>query len=71
MATAHGNQGGGLGTKLMKFALEDARKLGFSPIFWCNARIKAVPFYQRNGWQIASDEFDVPGIGPHFVMVLT
>jgi predicted GNAT family N-acyltransferase len=69
MATAEGQQGSGLGTRLMQFALEDAQTLGFSEVFWCNARIKAVKFYQRNGWQIVSEEFDVPGIGPHFVMI--
>jgi predicted GNAT family N-acyltransferase len=70
MATADGQQGLGLGTRLMKFAIDDAVEQDFSRVFWCNARIKAVPFYQRNDWQIVSEEFDVPGIGPHYVMVL-
>jgi hypothetical protein len=35
---------------------------------WCNARVAAIPFYERVGWQVASDVFDVPGVGPHRAM---
>jgi predicted GNAT family N-acyltransferase len=35
---------------------------------WCNARLLAVPFYQRLGWVIVSDAFDIVGIGPHHRM---
>ena len=35
---------------------------------WCNARLPAVGFYRRGGFEVVSDEFDVPGIGPHVVM---
>jgi GNAT superfamily N-acetyltransferase len=35
---------------------------------WCNARLAAVGFYERCGWAIDGDGFDIPGIGPHFVM---
>ena len=36
---------------------------------WCNARIGAVAFYQRQGWRVASAEFEVPTIGIHVRMV--
>jgi hypothetical protein len=29
-----------------------------------------VPFYQRHGWAVASDEFIVETAGPHFKMTL-
>lgn len=68
MATADEVQGRGLGSRLIRFALEDAAATGYAPVFWCNARLRAVPFYERNGWIITSHEFDVPGIGPHHRM---
>lgn len=70
MATGAASQGKGLGGTLIKFATEDAQKEEFSRIFWCNARVVAVPFYERNGWKVISGEFDVPGIGPHYKMRL-
>jgi L-Ala-D/L-Glu epimerase len=69
MATAEVTQGSGLGSRLLKFAQIDAQTADFSKIFWCNARLKAVPFYEKNGWIVISGEFDVPGIGPHFKMI--
>lgn len=37
--------------------------------FWCNARVAAVPFYERQGWRVVSEEFDVPTVGPHHRML--
>jgi len=37
-------------------------------LVWCHARIEAVTFYQKLGYRLVSDAFDVPGIGPHYVM---
>lgn len=62
-------QGKGLGGKLIQFAVNDALREGYSVIFWCNARLKAVPFYQKNGWQISSEMFEVPKYGPHHRMI--
>jgi GNAT superfamily N-acetyltransferase len=38
-------------------------------LLWANVRELAVVFYQKCGWEIASDEFDIPTAGPHFKMV--
>ena len=35
---------------------------------WCNARINAVAFYKKEGFKIIGDEFEIPDIGPHFLM---
>ena len=35
---------------------------------WCNARIRAVPMYERRGFVIVSDIFEIEGIGPHHDM---
>jgi GNAT superfamily N-acetyltransferase len=37
--------------------------------FWCNARVPAIPFYERQGWRVVSEEFAVPTAGPHVKMV--
>ena len=35
---------------------------------WCNARVPAVGFYERHGWRVASETFEIPTAGPHRVM---
>ena len=35
---------------------------------WCNARLIAIGFYQRLGWAVCSELFDIPHAGPHHRM---
>ncbi len=37
-------------------------------LLWCNARVVALGFYTKLGLHTEGDEFDIPGIGPHYVM---
>ena len=37
-------------------------------LLWCNARIIAVEFYKKIGFQIKGEEFDIPDIGKHYFM---
>lgn len=37
-------------------------------LLWFNARINAVRFYQKNGFESIGDTIEVSGIGPHVVM---
>jgi predicted GNAT family N-acyltransferase len=67
MATIEKYRGKGLGNQLVNFALVYLRGQKANYV-WCNARKKAVPFYHGAGFEIISGEFEVPGIGPHFVM---
>ena len=69
MATVEKYQGNGIGNQLLNFAIVYLRgqKVNY---LWCNARIKAIKFYQSTGFEIISDEFDVPNIGMHRVMYL-
>ncbi len=69
MATALEYQGKGIGNKLVNFAIVYLRGKGVNYI-WCNARMKAFKFYQSLGFEFISEEFDIPGIGPHKVMYL-
>ena len=56
-----------LGKKLLQSCINHSIQHK-ADVIWCNARIKAVPFYKREGFKIIGDEFDIPGIGPHYLM---
>ncbi|MDB5117921.1 MAG: family N-acetyltransferase [Mucilaginibacter sp.] len=67
MATTAHYRGQGIGNQLVNFAIVYLRgqKAGY---VWCNARKAAVKFYHNVGFEVVSPEFEVPGIGPHYVM---
>lgn len=68
MATTPELQGEGIGAKVLATCLEHAKSRGGS-LIWCNARTSALEFYRKYGFETVGDEFDTPGVGPHFVMV--
>lgn len=69
MAIRTDRQRTGLGSVLLHHVEHDlARETSGDPV-WCNARIAAVPFYERHGWLVDSHVFDLPGVGPHRRMV--
>lgn len=37
-------------------------------LIWCNARIKAVNFYENLGFEKLGDKFMIPEIGEHYIM---
>lgn len=67
MATHPDFQGQGAGGRLLRFALEHL-KAQHADVLWCNARIKAVPFYEREGLAVRNGPFEIAGIGRHYVM---
>jgi predicted GNAT family N-acyltransferase len=69
MATDSRQQGRGLGRQLFESAAIDAGRAEPGRVFWCNARLSAVGFYEKLGWRVVSEPFDVPGVGPHVKMV--
>jgi predicted GNAT family N-acyltransferase len=69
MATIEKYRGSGLGKQLVNFAVDHLRSQKVNYV-WCNARQKAVKFYKSLGFEIISDEFEVKGIGPHYLMYL-
>ncbi|HNW36323.1 MAG TPA: GNAT family N-acetyltransferase, partial [Candidatus Ozemobacteraceae bacterium] len=69
MAVDTGCQGYGIGRALLAAAEKVVGQDEASHLWWCNARASAVGFYQKLGWQVVSEEFDVPGIGPHARMI--
>ena len=70
MATDADVRGAGFGAALLGASVLHAESAGGAEL-WCNARMPAVGFYRRAGFAVVSEEFEVPGIGPHVVMVRT
>ncbi len=68
MATRGDWVGRGVGKSLLDFAQGYLRGHSLIGQLWCNARVTACGFYQKQGWQIVSDEFDIPTVGPHYRM---
>jgi GNAT superfamily N-acetyltransferase len=67
MATHPGFQGQGYGSMVLDALLAWGR-MERIPLFWCNARERAIPFYLRHGFTIESGLFEIVPIGPHKVM---
>ena len=67
MATSPVVRGKGYGKLLVEKALVMARESG-GELLWCNARTTACGFYLHFGFEKKGDEFDIEGIGPHYVM---
>jgi ribosomal protein S18 acetylase RimI-like enzyme len=68
MATHPHYAGKGQGAALINFAERELSSQNASYI-WCNARKVAIGFYEKSGFRIISEEFDIPGIGPHVNMI--
>jgi GNAT superfamily N-acetyltransferase len=67
MATLPEVRGSGCGRALLEACVAAAEGEG-CPLLWCNARVGAVDFYRKHGWEVCSDVFDIPTAGPHFRM---
>jgi len=67
MATLPEARGTGLGGALLEACLEHIRSMGGTRL-WCNARVPASGFYVRYGFLVHGDAFELPGIGPHYLM---
>jgi ribosomal protein S18 acetylase RimI-like enzyme len=69
MATIPEARGRGAGTAVLSALVEHAVSNGATRI-WCNARIGARSLYERAGFRVDSEQFEIPEIGPHYVMEL-
>jgi predicted GNAT family N-acyltransferase len=67
MATIEKYRGNGYGNQLLNFAIVYLRGQKANYL-WCNARKKALPFYLNMGFETISAEFELPVIGPHYVL---
>lgn len=69
MATDDAFFGKGYGAALIKYAV-DYIKTAKAEYIWCNARTSALDFYKKQGFKVPGNEFEIPGVGPHYVMIL-
>ncbi|MEO1535075.1 MAG: GNAT family N-acetyltransferase [Planctomycetota bacterium] len=67
MATLPEHRGRGYGRSLIERGLAESAA-GNADIAWCNARRTASGYYERIGFSVASEVFELPDIGPHVVM---
>jgi predicted GNAT family N-acyltransferase len=69
MATRPDCRGRGVGGALLRFTERSLRAESDVVILWCNARQAAAPFYEKRGWEVVSDLFEIEDVGPHYKMV--
>jgi len=58
----------GIGQHLLATTEELVRQASDIRQIWCNAREEAVAFYEKQGWQVASEPFHIEDVGTHFKM---
>jgi len=66
MASEPELRGRGYGATALRGALDHVRDSGGKRV-WCNARTGAIGFYERHGFTVAGEEFDLPDAGPHYL----
>ncbi len=69
MATDAGVRGGGAGRALVVAGLAAVAARG-GDLLWCDARVTAAGFYERMGFEVVTEPYDKPGIGPHLGMLV-
>jgi len=67
MAVTPAWEGKGVGGMLLAAVRRLARERGAKEL-WANARETAVGFYVQKGFTVVSHEFEIAGLGPHFVI---
>jgi GNAT superfamily N-acetyltransferase len=67
MASVPEARGRGVGRMLLQACVDHVAEAGGGEL-WCNARTPAAGFYAKSGFEVISEPFDIPGIGPHVVM---
>jgi predicted GNAT family N-acyltransferase len=67
MATLTEYQGFGAGKLMLQKAIQILKEKN-SNLLWCNARIAAVEFYKKQGFQTFGEKFDISYVGNHYVM---
>ena len=67
MATSSKVRGEGFGQKVIDFAVNELKNRN-EKILWCDARKIALGFYEKMGFTIIGDYYEVPKIGPHKLM---
>jgi len=67
MATLTEYQGFGVGKLMLQQAIVILGKKNIA-VLWCNARIAALTFYQKQGFKTFGEKFEISYVGEHYVM---
>ena len=67
MATSPKVRGENFGKQVIDFALVELKNRGVE-LLWCDAREVAIGFYEKMGFNILGDFYEVPMIGKHKLM---
>lgn len=67
MATLPKSQNMGVAKSLINFACDKLQREG-QELLWCDARIIARQFYQKSGFSILGESYEIPIIGTHYLM---
>lgn len=70
MAVEKSLQKQGVGKFLIAESLRFLRDGGKCEILWCNARIIAIEFYKKMGFSTKGNKFQIPNVGPHYMMFI-
>lgn len=70
MATRPEQRGRGVGSAVLAAIEGGARERGARRL-WCNARVGARRFYERAGFTVEGEEYEIEGIGSHLLMSRT
>ncbi len=70
MATDGAQQGTGLGRMLIAAGMLELEKR-HCDLLWFNARVSAEIFYEKLGFKVMGDLFDIPTVGSHKIMFKT
>lgn len=68
MATLPEYQNQGLSRALLKTAFPIIQN-NHVKLLWCNARVGAAGFYENCGFIRVGEEFEIPDVGPHYLML--
>jgi len=68
MATDPAVRGTGAGRALVAEGLARVARLG-ADLVWCDARAAAAGFYERLGFRVVTEPYEISPIGPHLGMV--
>lgn len=60
-------RGQGIGTALLISAIGRVKATG-THLIWANARVSAIGFYTNASFEIMGDVFDIPSVGPHYLI---
>jgi predicted GNAT family N-acyltransferase len=61
----------GAGSKILQALIDYAGVHTLPAEIWCNGRTHVLSFYARFGFAQEGDSFDIPGTGPHVLLIKT